>query len=299
MSIQEFSLVFSLCCIISLSACVSQQPVNTNTSAATSLQITPDLRPDLPAMQSPEDTFSQSPLNQTYWIIVDQIKDYQIKSGLDSEKIAFNITGTTNLPVDSLLAIEPYKENPGSVKENPLYEFGTISVFNNGSAVNTFFSRVNVTLTPGIYRIVVHRFGLSNSTRFIVSGKDPLPMMWIGIDPVAEYHRGKNFTITGTTNLPAGSEITVTCGFNPRFPCPMWAKDVPYNWSGTVCGNDGCEGGRFSRIIPVNRGSGESNTWYVSGDTTGWCANESYRIDVAKKGWDNVSTDSIEFRFQK
>lgn len=218
---------------------------------------------------------------------------------MDSEKISFNITGTTNLPVDSLLIIEPYKENPGSVKEGPLYGFGAISVFNNGADVNTFFYPANVTVTPGVYRIVVHRFGLSDNTGFIVSGKDPFPMMWIGIDPAREYHRGKNFTITGTTNLPEGSEITVTCGFISRFPCPMWAKAVPYNWSGTVCGNDGCDPGRFSRIIPVKQGTGENNTWSVSIDTTGWCANESYRVDAIKNGWDNVSADSIEFRFQK
>lgn len=299
MGILDFLLVFFLCSIILISACISQQPVNTTTSLATSLQITPGLRSDLPAIQSPEDTFSQSSPNLTYWIIVDQIRNFQIKSGLDSEKISFNITGMTNLPVDSLLVIEPYKENPGSVKESPLYEFGAISVFNNGAAVNSFFYSANVTVAPGIYRIVVHRFGLSNSTSFIVSGKDPLPMMWIAIDPVAEYHRRENFTITGTTNLPAGSEITVTCGFFSRFPCPMWAKDVPYNWSGTVCGNDGCDPGRFSRTIPVERGTGQHNTWMVPGDTTGWCANESYRIDVVKKGWDNVSADHVDFRFAK
>lgn len=196
--------------------------------------------------------------------------------------------------------IEPYTENPGSGKKGPLNGFGAIPVFNKGTSANSFFyAATNVTISPGIYRIVVHRFGLSNSTIFLVIGKDPLPRMWTAIDPIAESHRGKNFTITGTTNLPAGSEVTVTCGFESRFPCPMWARDDPANWSGTVCGNDGCDGGRFSREIQVQKGPGGNNSWSADGDTTNWCVNEVYRITVQKPGWDNVSADSLDFRFQE
>jgi hypothetical protein len=218
---------------------------------------------------------------------------------LIQKKISFNITGTTNLPVNSLIIIEPYKTNPGSVKEeSPFLANVVIPVYNNGGNNNSFLYSVNVTAVLGIYRVVVRRHSLSNSTSFFVYGKDSLPMMWIGIDPAGEYLCGKNFTITGTTNLPAGSEITVTCGFESRFPCPPWAQEVPSTWPGTDCGNDGCNPGRFSQIIPVKWGTGQNNTWMVSADTTVWCANESYRIKVLKKEWDNVIADSTDFRFQ-
>jgi len=248
----------------------------------------------------PAETFSRSTSNQAYWITIDPTGNFHRDFEFTTNPLLFNISGKTNLPAGSKLWVNVYPCNRNS--SHLIVDFVAVEQTTDGN--NTFSYPVNITKTAAGERIITTEYctlvkldNVKNIIRFNLTVEDP--PFWIRIDPVAEYHRGKNFTITGTTNLPAGSEITVTCGFFSRFPCPMWAEDDPYNWSGTVCGNEGCEPGHFSWTIPVKQGTGQNNIWMVSDDTTGWCENESYRINVVKKGLDNVSPASIDFRFQE
>jgi hypothetical protein len=295
--LKESAIIFIIGTILLISGCVSPSEISSGTKVPSIAS--PPTTSSVAVNQPAADFTYQYPPDPSHWIEIDPIRNFQTGSGSSSDRIVFNITGTTNLPVNSLLFIEPYRRNPSSEKEEAaLLSNVVIPVENKGGNINTFFYSVNTPAGPGEYRVVVRRWNVTNSTGFTVMGKDPLPWIWIRVYPAGEYHRGKNFTITGTTNLPAGSEIIVTCGFESRFPCPPWAKESPASWSGTACGND-CNTGRFSQMAQVERKADGNNTWMVSADTTGWCANESYHINVQKMGWDNVSADSLDFRFQQ
>jgi hypothetical protein len=225
-------------------------------------------------------------------------------SGSGSNRIIFNITGTTNLPVDSLLFIEPYRSNPSSSEaERALLYNVVVTVENKGGNTNTFFYAVNVSvekggfpIKPGEYRIVVRRWDVTNSTGFTILGKDPLPWIWIRIDPVGEHQVGDIFNITGTTNLPADSEITVRFGAQMH-SCPYY-ETVPSSYLGTICGHDCIPGGFYNNKIPIISGTGGNNTWNFSVNTTDWCIKERYSIMAQKNEWDNVSHTSLDFKFQ-
>lgn len=77
-------------------------------------------------------------------------------------------------------------------------------------------------------------------------------VQYIGIDPVADEHVGDVFTITGTTNLPAGTELLVQ----------VYASSFEKKASDT---------GEFSGAIggvDVIAGSGGINTWSMDVDTS-------------------------------
>jgi hypothetical protein len=285
--------------IILVSGCVlhsrvstpeTTSPVSSGTSASGSIY-----------NQSAPDFINQYPPDPSHWIQIDPIRDFQMGSESDSTGLTFNITGTTNLPVNSLLFIEPFRTDLSTGEEKRiLFTNVLVPVENKGGDTNTFFYQVTMlkdesgsAITPGEYRIVIRRQNVSNSTGFIVLGKDPLPWMWIRIDPIVKHPLNEMFNITGTTNLPAGSEIFVTVGA-PVHSCPSYVPE-PSSFSGTSCGND-CNSGGFHDKIPVVPGPGGNNIWSFPVNTTGWCVKERYSIVAQKPEWDNVSSGGAEFR---
>jgi hypothetical protein len=293
-----FFLLMLLGYIIYASGCVSQQPVNNTTPIVPSHPITTDIRSDIITIQSPADTFSPSASNEMDWIEIDPIWNFHRDFEFKNNRLEINISGKTSLPAGANLLINVYPCNCNC--SNLIFD--TVSVKQTAGGNNSFSYAVNVTNTIEGKRITTNEYcarvkweKVTDIIRFNITIKEP--PLWIRIDPIGDYHPGEILDITGTTNLPAGSDIIVKCVPNYRVPCPLWAKDDPSNWSGTVCGND-CNPGSFSKEIPVEQATGGNNTWRVSADMTGWCVNESYRIDVLKKKWDNESTDKKDFRIQ-
>jgi hypothetical protein len=218
------------------------------------------------------------------------------------DRILFNISGTTNLPVNSLLFVEVYRKDPSSGKdEKDLLWNAVAPVENDGRENNTFFYAENVTkgfynstIKAADYRVIVRRYNVSSSTNFTILGKDPLPFIWIRIDPIGKRHHGDIFNITGTTNLPAGSEIIVR---NDRYEAENRAF---YRCKGDLmcvieCSN--AVGERFERRVPVIGSGKENNMWTVTTDTTGWCMNYTYKITALKGEWDNVTPISEVYSF--
>jgi hypothetical protein len=302
--IKNCAIIFFVGAVILVSGCISHSADSPNASALeTSLPqatsdiishaVTPVLEPNQPA---PNSTIKYPP-DPSHWIQIDTIQNFQTDP-TDSANLSFNITGTTNLPVNSLLFIEPYRKDFSTGDdERALISNVVVKVENNRGKINTFSYRLETSAGPGEYRVVVRRGSLSNSTGFTILGKDPLPWLWIRIDPIGNRSPGETFNITGTTDLPTGSEISVT-GDGEIHPCPVnFTTGIAYPNEGTFC-NPGCDSGYFSVKIPVVNGKKGYNTWTLPVNTTGWCKKERYAIGASKKEWDNVSSASEEFGFR-
>jgi hypothetical protein len=238
-----------------------------------------------PNPPAPDSTI-QYPPDPSHWIQVDPIRNFKFDPGRDSATLLLNITGTTNLPVNSLLFIEPYQKNFNSLTdERALIWNVVVPVVNTGEQINSFSYSLNGDAGPGEYRVVVRHAGISGSTNFTVMGKDPFPWLWIRIDPIGEHRFGESFNITGTTNIPVGSEVTVRGG-TVIHPCVFIPPEKQSLYPDSICGS--CPPPVFNEPIPVTMGVG-NNTWTFPVNTTGWCKNESYNIELSKNEWDNVS----------
>jgi len=67
---------------------------------------------------------------------------------------------------------------------------------------------------------------------------------WIHLDPVSDIHVNDSFVITGTTNLPAGEQLSIgiysTLMHSGRYPSPRWYRED---------------------VVPIQKGSGENNSF--------------------------------------
>jgi hypothetical protein len=285
--IKIYAIVFFIGAIIFVSGCVSPQ---TTKPSATISSLTPTT-----------DITTQYPPDPSHWIQIDPIRNFQIDPKSGSVRLLFNITGTTNLPVDSLLVVGSNRKMFDLGSDNQVLIWNVVvPVVNSGGSVNTFFYAVNVStdylwnpIKPGQYNVEVHHFGVNNSTVFSVFGKDPLPWLWIHINPIEEHQFGDRFNITGTTNVPAGSTISVNGGLTIH-PCPFIPPEKQSSYPGSICGS--CAPVAFYGNIPVVQGPG-NNTWNFPINTTGWCTDEKYDIGVSKREWDNVSSTSAQIQF--
>jgi len=294
--LKESAIVFIIGALLLASGCISHltSPTTTPISPVSSPPITSGITESQPTANF---TYQHTP-DPSHWIEIDPIRNFHRDFGLKNNPLVFNISGKTNLPVGSSLWINVYPCDRSS--SNLLVDYVTVE---QTGGDNTFFHAVNVTNAMGGERITINEYctlvkwkNIEDTTRFNVSVEDPI--LWIRIDPVGIHHIGETLNITGITNLPTGSEITIKCEPVNLFPCPLWAKENPSNFSGTICGSD-CDPGSFSKIIPVDRANGGNNTWAVSVDTTGWCWGYRYSIGALKKGWDNVSISSEDLRFRQ
>jgi hypothetical protein len=291
--IKNYSIVFFIFVIILVSGCIIHTPtppvvINSTTYKISDISTHSRSSAVMYTQPTPEVT-SQYPPDPSHWIQINPVRNFLADPRSDSVKLLFNVTGTTNLPVNSLLFIELFRGNLSSGTEEQALIWGAAPVGNNGGAYNTFFYLVNVSAVAGEYSVVVHRRGVTNRTGFMVFGKDPPPWLWIRIDPIGQHHVGESFNITGTTNIPAGSDILVTGGAKIH-SCPTIPPEEGGSFPGSECGNS-CIAPIFYENISAVPGIG-INTWNFPVNTTGWCNIESYSIDVSKKEWDNVSSAS-------
>jgi len=299
---KKLSCLFFVGMVIVVSGCISDAP-STPAGTASSVPPTSDKasvsgHPGVNYAQPLAVITNQYPPDPSHWIELHRIQNFQTGSGADAPGLVFTIAGETNLPANSLLFIQTYRKDFSSGTEDPALIWNVfVPVQNSGGPANTFSYTVNVSkdyygfpIKPGEYRAVVSRQGVNDSTVFEVLGNDPLPWLWIRMDPIGLHRFGERFTITGTTNLPAGSDILLRGGTDIH-PCPFIPPEERSSNPDSVCG--GCSLVHFSDTIPVIRSAG-NNTWSFPINTTGWCRNESYTISVSKDGWDNVSSAHVQ-----
>ena len=302
----NFTIVLFVGMILLFSGCISPVlPPEPPTPAGpvSSLPLTSDIasrsgHPGINYAQPLTVATNPYPPDPSHWIKLHHIQDFHIDPRSDSLGLLFTIGGDTNLPAQSLLFIQTYRKDFSTGTEVPaLIGNIVVSVQNSSGPVNTFSYTVNVSndyngfpIRPGEYSAVVHRQGVNDSTVFEVLGKDPLPWLWIRMDPIGKHHFGDSFNLTGTTNLLAGSNISVSGGTDIH-PCPFIPPGERSSHPGSICGD--CSPIQFSDNILVVPALGNS-TWNFTVSTAGWCLNESYSIRVSKDEWDNVRSAMVQ-----
>jgi hypothetical protein len=297
---KESAIVFFIGAVLLVCGCVSHSAISP-AAPATSIASNP-VQYGVTDNQPAEDSIYQYLPDSSYWIAINPVQNFRIGAGSGPDRILFNISGTTNLPVNSLLFIDVYRKNPSSGQEERDLLWNAVTpVKNNGEKNNTFFYAENVTkdfynstIKAADYRVVVRRYNVSAIGGFTILRKDPLPFIWIRIDPIEKHHWGDVFTITGTSNLPAGSEITVRnerygAEFSTEYKCRNDVICARYY----DCSNEG----NFERKGPVIGTGREYNTWNITVDTTGWCINHTYKLTASKEEWDNVTPVSDVYSF--
>jgi hypothetical protein len=150
--------------------------------------------------------------NGTFWIKIDHIGSRYMGD-------RFSITGDTNLPTGVEVVCEISSPVAGYTIKNASAAVTTIQVTGRDGDLNhTFLYIDSAELVPDDY---LHgsrddTIRLSLVERAVTEdARDELPIILekkpydISLDPVADKHVGDMFTVTGTTNLPAGDEMEV------------------------------------------------------------------------------------------
>ena len=148
---------------------------------------------------------------------------------------------------------------------------------------------------PGRYRVTfADSINLCSATsRFNITSTLPFPR-WIEMDPLEKIQKGKNIFISGTTNLAAGTEITVSYSMLAHSCTP---SNIPDKLGErTFCGGSCRPGEGSSYTVRVVEGVGGVNSWNATINTTGWCT-EIYSIGAFTGNGTNATHVGQEIRF--
>ncbi len=262
----SFAIVVFIGIFIIFCGCISQQKENTTL-------------PTILIQQSPTGISSQ-PSGDLYWIQIDPVEDFHSESPFNiTGTTKLNITGTTNYPDGSLFWVNIIEEERvRSVLSNVV-----IPVEKKSNGLATFSYNYDMKGNPPAhYRIEIRKANqnITAIARFNITSREP--WWWINIYPVGETHAGENLTIRGTTNLPVGTEITVSYSMLAHSCTP---SNIPDKLGErTFCGGSCRPGEVSSYTVKVVEGVGGANSWNATLNTTGWCM-EYYGIGVdAGKG---------------
>jgi hypothetical protein len=206
-----------------------------------------------------------------------------------------NITITTNFTAGSLFVFDIINED----SSRPILSGVVIPAGKGSAGLNTSSLSSDMNgKQPGHYRVEVRKADANTTAVTHFNITYPVPWTWIRADPVGEIQEGHNLNISGTTNLAAGSEISITIPmeFQPCTSDRSIASDKPL-----FCNTDrryGCnyrpnEGiiyiGPDPRIVRVMPGSDGENTWAYNTTTKNWCWGETYWIVPRVGNWTNVT----------
>jgi hypothetical protein len=222
------------------------------------------------------------------FISVDPVSDKNVGD-------AFTITGNTSLPAGSEIlvdihpssldlntgmAIDPKTGAPMRLDDSMVVT-GMFKVDKNSDGVAAWsFDVPSKKFLPGEYTAIVFTYDknkpvpgdISGITKFTVheSQAPRVTGKFIRIDPVGDKNVGDNFAITGTTNLPAGTEIlfqVYSASFEPTAADPQTGAQ-----SGEFTGATG--------TVKVIRGTGDTNTWSADIDLSTFQP-EEYLVNVS------------------
>ncbi len=219
------------------------------------------------------------------WIRINPVGDFHTDSNFSIiGPTNLDISGTTNFPVGTTLHLDIYLED--TVRE--IFQID-IPVINNMSQ-NYFTSSYDLKgQPPGRYRVILYE-PLSVTSEFtqfnIIS---PIPYYKsIQISPVGPVNVGKNLTISGITDMPAGEQIKIETGIFLHSCYPIRKSDR--NGERTLCGGS-CDGtGISQQRVRVISGHNKTNSWNATIWTSDWCPGEYYKIDATAINWTNVTS---------
>jgi hypothetical protein len=237
-------------------------------------------------------TGTSQPSGDRYWIHIDPISDFSTDAALNIiGSTQLEVRGTTNFPVGTMLSFAILEEN----RERDVIKTN-IEVRSNSSGPNSFTVVYNMEGNPpGRYRVILaDSINLYSAiSRFNITSALPFPR-WIQMDPLENIQKGKNIFISGTTNLTAGTEITVSYSMLVHSCVPPRIQDK--QGERTFCGGSCHPGEGSSYTIRVVEGDGGVNSWNATLDTTGWCM-EIYGIGVDAGNGTNALHTGQNIRF--
>jgi hypothetical protein len=256
---------------IIFSGCTSQQ--NTNFS-----------RPTVITSQST--TLSPPPLSdiRKYRIWGDPIRDLKTDSNFNiTGSSLINISGTTNFSAGTELNLQINQiDTSRSVLST------TVEIRSSNSGPNSYFYVYDMKGNPpGQYEVNIWDsvYSKFNLTRFNITSDVPY-YKWIRMNPLKEAHPGENIAVSGTTDMPAGSEISINSRIIAH-SCPI--QPLPdKNGQRTLCGGS-CGNAATHQTIPVVEGTRGINTWNSTVNTTDWCLSEDYLLFADAIDWTNVT----------
>jgi len=229
---------------------------------------------------------------QKYRIWFDPISDYKTDSSFNiTGSSILNVTGTTDFPAGTLLKFAILEEN----NERDLIRT-TIEVKSNNSGPNTFsYSYDMKGNPPARYRVLLSNYSMSTTGAFstfnIISN---IPYYkWIRMNPIGDVQPGDIIPVSGTTDLPPGSEILMRSTISYH-SCTLATPDL--FGARSFCGGS-CKETGSANTIRVIEGSGGINTWNSTVDTSTWCSGEEYRINAFAVNWTNVTSEGQSVPF--
>jgi len=221
----------------------------------------------------------------------------------------FFVNGTTNLPQGYPLIMEIYPqefnwENYWQYVEYQPILRKELSVRKGDDGRNFFFQPVNLTeaaarsglrVSPGTMYIEVHAINTNSSVSDSAVFRATTRAPWVKIDPITEPARGTNLTITGTTNLSAGSNIPlqIEVMMHPCFKCSNPAS-AP---GSSCCGK--CTTGWFSGTVQAKDTERAERSWKLEVPTENWCWSETYYVSASAGGEEDALQDEKYFHIRE
>jgi hypothetical protein len=252
------------------SGCITDQ--TNNTSVINSVQPTSALISPL-----------SSPVRNS--IKIDPIQDFHTDSYFQiNGSSLLNVSGTTDFPVGTLLHLHIRNVDQGNFVCQTV-----VRIVGDASGPNLFSYTYDMKGNPpGEYRVLLRddSWIITTTSEFKIASELPYSA-GITIDPLGTVVIGKDLTISGTTDLPKGSEIKIdTVIF--LHPCPI--HPIPdKDGKRSLCGGSCMDTGFSQQTVRVAAGMGNVNIWNTTVRTNDWCPTEAYRISATAVNYTNIT----------
>jgi hypothetical protein len=223
----------------------------------------------------------------------------------------FCITGSTNLPIGYPLIIEVYRREFSQEEYLSLNEFkpvlrDQVTVMEDAKGTQYFSLPVNLTesvaksgqkAVPGPFFVEIHAVNMNSSVSDRSSFEVTTHFPWIRVDTIIDPVLGSNLAVTGTTNLPAGSNISVEVYPAIIPPCP--ACQYPDQYPGLPCCGQ-CSMGSLSGIVHAKEIDGAVRSWeFTRPIGTRWCTGLAYSLTAKAEGFKDPVQDVKYFYIRK
>jgi len=284
---KEIAFVLFLIMILLISGCISS-PKDKTVTTKFSDNITVEL-------STPDTITTASRVLPENYINISPIEDFQTDSfnNITGTTIR-NITGFTNIPNGTRLEVFVYNKDIHLLVKDTQGRsvHAWIPVLKTENSSQNFFSyQCDMKGQPaGHYQVKITSGGTNAVANFVIISHGP--WIWINTSPVQNFSFGQPFTISGTANLPPGSEISVI-PWRELHPCP---PDKPLiAWGHQLC-NRNCEHSPKSGTTKVILGTNGTNIWAYTFNTDMWCEDVHYGMTATVNNWKNVTRPFVTFR---
>jgi len=232
------------------------------------------------------------------FIRLDPVQDFATNSSsMITGPTKITLTMTTNYPEESLIFFDIINEDSSG---HLLTRNDPHPVFRGTGGLNTSSYTYDMAGQPfGHYRLEVTKANTNTTATARFNITPPGLWVWVWTDPIGTVYEGDNVTITGTTTLEPGINITLDMRMAPFHSCPFQLSGTPaVNQSEHGFCNHNCNSSPDMAIARVLPGTPGKNVWKASFNTTDWCWGEEYEFRPKIDGWINV-TGGSSFRVER